>query len=164
MRNRRLAPVVRRRTSWCVALVAALLNALAPVFAYAIGQPLHELAGGRPGGGARALLAAHAMHHAGMPADPTQAGSGHTGHAGHVHEGQVHAGSAIPPSAAGSQDTPPHCPYCLDFAAGAALGSTVPVSVAAQPGHPPLPVITPARVAARASLRLPASRGPPLAG
>lgn len=161
MRKRGLAPAVRRRTSWRVALVAALLNALAPVFAYAIGQPLHELAGGRPGGGARAVLAAHAMHHAGMAG-------------GHTHAGHVHAGSTTPEGAAGSQETsegaagsqetPPHCPYCLDFAAGAALGSTVPVSVAARPGHPPLPLIAPARVAARASLRLPASRGPPLAG
>jgi len=132
---------MRSRPSWCIALVAAFLNALAPVFAYAIGQPLHELAGGRPGGGARAVLAQ--MHHAGM-------------HAQHVHDAH-HAMPADEPTA-------PHCPYCLDFAAGAALGTSVPVIAAAQPDPPPLPASVPARVSARPSLRLASPRGPPLAG
>jgi hypothetical protein len=142
----------RGRTAWCLALLAALLNAFAPVFAYAIGQPLHELAGGHPGGGARAVLAHHAsplLDHAGM----------HMGPAAHAHAGHHDARHADP-----GEPSAPHCPYCLDFAAGAPLAASVPVIAAVQPGHPPLPLALPKLVAARPSLRLASSRGPPVAG
>jgi hypothetical protein len=138
---------MRRRPSWYIALLAAFLNALAPVFAYAIGQPLHELSGGWPGSGARAVPAP--TRHAGV-------------HTQHVHgadpgRGAHHAVPANDPAA-------PHCPYCLDFAAGTALGTSVPVIPAAQPGHSPLPASAPVHVSARPSLRLASPRGPPLAG
>jgi hypothetical protein len=113
---------MRLRPAHCIALLAAFLNVLAPVLAYAMGQPLHE---------------------AGV-------------HAQHMH-GAHHAAPVDEPIA-------PHCPYCLDFAAGAALGSTVPVIPAAQDGHPPLPAVAPVRVSVRPSLRLASPRGPPRAG
>jgi hypothetical protein len=103
---------MRLRPVWCAALLAAFLNVLAPVLAYAIVSPAHQ----------------------------------HTHHAGMHHEPAT-----------------PHCQYCLDFAAGAALGASVPVVPAAQPGHPPLPRSDPPRVSARPSLRLAPPRGPPLA-
>ena len=65
-----------------------------------------------------------------------------------------HAGMHNAPSA-------PHCPYCPDFAAGAALGTTVPVVPAVQPAPEPLPASPAVRVGARPSLRLAPPRGPP---
>jgi hypothetical protein len=132
---------MRIRPAWCIALVAALLNLVAPALAYEIGQPLHDLAPGEPGGGAGAV-AAHA-HHGGIHAHPMH--------------GAHHAAPADPPTA-------PHCPYCFDFAAGAALGTTVPIAATAQDGHPPLGASALPRVSARPSLRLASPRGPPLAG
>jgi hypothetical protein len=159
MRNRRAQParVLRGRTSWCVVLVAALLNAFTPVFAYAIGQPLHELAAGAPDAGVRAVLAQHspAVDHAGAHA-------GHTIHVTHVHGTQGGpAGTAK--TGPGPEPTAPHCPYCLDFAAGAPLAPAMPVVPAAQPGHAPLPLAAPSQPAVRPSLRLAAPRGPPAA-
>ena len=154
----RLRRTPRRRAAWCLAVIAALLNALAPVFAYAIGQPLHELAGGRPGGGTRAVLAAaaagaHAVHDG-------HESHVHAAHAGMAHAGHLQADAADDPG----EHAAPHCPYCLDFAAGAPLGTSAPVILAAQDGHAPLPATQPARVAARSSLRLASPRGPPRAG
>ena len=74
----------------------------------------------------------------------------------HGHHDAQHAGSGEPSA--------PHCPYCLDFAAGAPLAASVPVILAPQSGHAPLPVALPETVAARSSLRLASPRGPPLAG
>lgn len=124
-----------------LACVAALLNAIAPVLAYAAGQPLHELASGRPGGGARAVLAhAHAHEHA--PADE---------HAAH------HAAKHEKPEA-------PHCPYCLDFAAGAALAPTLLTVGGVLPHAAPHLARAPEPIATRSSLRLASPRAPPFAG
>jgi hypothetical protein len=72
---------------------------------------------------------------------------------GHMH----HHGDAAPHHA----PVTPHCPYCLDFAAGAALAPP-PLIVAAPPRlSAPLSVRAPVAVVARASLRLASPRAPP---
>ncbi|HSV19427.1 MAG TPA: hypothetical protein VLR71_13510 [Casimicrobiaceae bacterium] len=157
MPNRRARParVLRGRTSWCVVLVAALLNALTPVFAYAIGQPLHELAGGAPAG-VRAVLAQDraALHHAGMHA-------GHAGHVARVDRAHDDSRADSPHAVPAPEPAAAHCPYCLDFAAGAPLAPAVAVMPTAQAGHAPLPVAAPPQPAVRPSVRLAAPRGPP---
>jgi len=147
------------------------------VLAYAVGQPLHELAGGRPGGPfyvlatgrADALVMHHAMHE--QPGDDVAAPAAHLQHraahawaAGAGHGMQVRPGAAHDAPGAPGAPTAPHCPFCLDFAAGAALA---PLGIVVPAPHvsavAPLPV--PERViAARASLRLAPPRGPPLLG
>ena len=102
---------MRLRATGCIALVAAFLNVLAPVLAYANAPGSHE----------------------------------------HAHHADMHHAPAAP-----------HCQYCLDFAAGAALGRTVPIVPAVQPGHAPLAAAAPLRISARSSLRLAPPRGPPL--
>ena len=152
MRRRSL----RRPSTLLLVFVAAALNVLAPVFAYAIGQPLHELAGGRPGGGARAVLAHHASHDGSAHAAHHHGDATPAHHDAQSHDAQSHDADSAPST--------PHCPYCLDFAAGAALGGTPHLDVVAQPGHAPLAEATPSRISARSSLRIAAPRGPPLAG
>jgi len=158
----------RRHVQIVVALAAAALNVLAPVLAYAIGQPLHELQHGYPGGGARVVLASPlAHHHAATRMGPEEAAQamhhagGHAMHHAGLHTMQHNGAHA--PQDAGALEEPaaPHCPYCLDFAAGVALGTTLPVVAFAQPAHVPLPASETARVRARPSLRLAPSRGPP---
>jgi hypothetical protein len=110
--------VHRSRIACPLALIATLLNAVAPVLAYAEAPLLRS-------------RAAQAHHHDGMPPH--------------------HAPRT------------PHCVYCLDFAAGAALAPAPPV--VATPPRLEAPLVTPALVVAvaRASLRLASSRAPPLA-
>jgi hypothetical protein len=133
-------PSLRRPLRLLLAFAAAALNALAPVLAYAAGQPLHELAGGRPGGGARAVPAAHAHHHA----------------LGHAHAVSPHTLDHEKPAA-------PHCPYCLDFAAGAPLAPALLPPAIVQPGPEPRVIVAPARLVTRSSLRLASPRAPPSA-
>jgi hypothetical protein len=130
-------PSLRRPLRLLLAFAAAALNALAPVLAYAAGQPLHELAGGRPG--AAAVLAAHAHHHA----------------LGHAHAAQPHALDEKPAA--------PHCPYCLDFAAGAPLAPRLLPPAIVRPDAEPRVVLAPARLTTRSSLRLASPRAPPSA-
>jgi len=159
---------LRRHLKIIVAFAAAALNVLAPVFAYAIGQPLHELQRGVPGAGAPAVLSSPVVQHRGMaqqdPADGARTmhhGDGHAMHHAVLHAMQHDGAHALQDAATPDEPAAPHCPYCLDFAAGVALGGALPVVPGAQPGHPPLPRYAPALVFARASLRLAPSRGPP---
>src|SRR5437660_11800119 len=104
----------RRRTAWCVALVAALLNAFAPVFAYAIGQPLHELAGGPASGGAQRVLAAQAARHAAQHAGTFAHHAAHDAGPHAMHRAAPHGVAAAPPDGSNTDDpATPHCPYCL---------------------------------------------------
>jgi len=133
-------PSLRRPLTLLLACAAAVLNALAPVLAYAAGQPLHELAGGRPGGGARAVLAAHAHHHG----------------AEHQH--------ATPHTLDHEKPAAPHCPYCLDFAAGAPLAPTLLAPAVVRPAAQARAMSAPTQLSARPSLRLASPRAPPSAG
>jgi hypothetical protein len=129
----RMTPRLHRsRLSWLVAFLATLLNAVAPVLAYAEGPPLHGHEREAP-----ALVLAHDVHH--HPA-------------GHVHAGGDEHHQA---------PTTPHCPYCLDFAAGAPL-APAPLVIAAPP-RIAAPIVVQARATpiARASLRLASPRAPP---
>jgi len=82
-RNAMTSSLHRLRTAWLLALIATVLNAAAPVLAYAEGQLFDFHTGGT-----------HAAMHP----------------AGHLHG---HGGAAPKHG-----PTTPHCPYCLDFAAG----------------------------------------------
>jgi pentapeptide MXKDX repeat protein len=132
---------MRRRPSWCIALFAAFLNVVAPVLAYAV-TPVAD-AHANPASMHDRGIAHEGMHHEGMH------------HDGMRHDGMHHEGGHQ------HEPTTPHCPYCPDFAAGAALGTSQPVVAYAPPGHAPLPASAPARLSARPSLRLADSRGPP---
>ena len=194
----------RQRLTLALACLAALLNAVAPVLAYALGEPLHELASGRSVHGsmhhAAALLpSAHARAGAEVAAvaasSATIRDAAATGDMsamadtdGMVAMGQmrgmdttavqrVDASAVAHPAQAGDgharatgprdgahAEAPvaPHCPYCPDFAAGAALAPRG-VVVPAPHVSPVNPAPVEARVvAARASLRLAPSRAPPL--
>jgi hypothetical protein len=91
---------------------------------------------------------------------------------GHHHDAPAAHGAEHGTSVASAHHTPcaapdapaaPHCPYCLDFAAGAALGSAPPTLSGASPlALPPAAVPHAAVRVGRASLRLAAPRGPPI--
>jgi hypothetical protein len=106
----------RGRIAWLLALIATLLNAAAPVLAYAEGPLVHS----HPA----------PMHHHGDMA-PQQA------------------------------PATPHCPYCLDFAAGAALAPPPPVVATPPRLDAPRFVAAVVQALARPSLRLAPSRAPP---
>jgi len=127
-RNAMTSSLHRLRTAWLLALIATVLNAAAPVLAYAEGQLFDFHTGGT-----------HAAMHP----------------AGHLHG---HGGAAPKHG-----PTTPHCPYCLDFAAGAALAPPRPL--VATPPRLDAPLLAHAIVVAlaRPSLRLAFSRAPPAA-
>lgn len=146
--------VRRTRLALPLLLIAWFFNAIAPVLAYAAGEPLHDAAGRHAVAGVDCAAQVVPHHHdASAPhAAGDAAGASHGPSTHHV--------------ACGSPDAPaaaPHCPYCLDFAAGAALGSAPPTLSGASPrALPPIGVLDAAVAVGRASLRLAASRAPPL--
>jgi hypothetical protein len=114
----------RRRFTLFAAFVAAMLNVVAPVLAYAVTQAQHH----------RAVHDARAMHHG--------------AHA--MHHDADHGEPATP-----------HCTYCLDFAAGAALAPTLLPQGIVRPEAVAYSAIVPAPPASRSSLRLASPRAPP---
>ena len=144
----------RTRLALPLLLIAWFFNAIAPVLAYAAGEPLHD-AGGRHAAAGADCPGQFAPHHHDASAPHADGPAGDASHGASAH----HVPCAIPdaPGAA------PHCPYCLDFAAGAALGSAPPMLSGASPRALPPAVVLRATVpVGRASLRLAASRAPPL--
>jgi len=113
----------RRPLTLLLACLAAALNALAPVLAYAAEARLRD-----------------ATHH---PAHSY----------GHAHHHEL-------PAEHGKPDAP-HCPYCLDFAAGAPLAPTLPPPAIVRPDSAPAPVRATAYISSRSSLRLASPRAPP---
>ena len=145
-----LSPVTFRRARLALPLllIAWFFNAIAPVLAYAAGEPLHDAAGRHVVAACPAPAPAH--EHGASAAH----GETHASHAGSAH----HVPCAAPDAPAA-----PHCPYCLDFAAGAALGSAPSMLAGVSPRAQPPAVVVDAPVAVgRASRRLPAPRAPPL--
>ena len=140
----------RTRLALPLLLIAWFFNAIAPVLAYAAGEPLHDAAGRH----AAAACAAPLPHDHGAPG---QHAEGHAADASHADAGH-HLPCAAPDAPAA-----PHCPYCLDFAAGAALGSSPPTVSGASPrALAPAVVLHAAVPVGRASLRLAAPRAPPI--
>jgi len=124
----------RRRFTLLTAFLAAMLNVLAPVLAYAVTQPqVHH----------HAVADMDAMHH--------------DAHSMHHHAHPMRHGA--------HQDAPaaPHCPYCPDFASGAALAPTLWPPLVARADAIAYSGSVPARPASRSSLRLGSPRAPPLA-
>ena len=166
MRTRRSGSprVMRRRTSWCVVLFAALLECADAGLRVCHRSAAARAGRWRPGWRRTAVLARNsaAIDHGALHAG--HAGHlGHAGHAGHMHGAQAASHGDTPQVDPPTEPTAPHCPYCLDFAAGAPLASALPVVPAAQSGHAPLPLAAPPQPAVRPSLRLAAPRGPPAA-
>jgi hypothetical protein len=127
--------LVRRRSVWVIACIAVLLNAAAPVMAYFDDEALIA-----PGGTLLRSLAQAPSH--------AQDTSGHS-----------HGDTALSGHEHGHHES--HCPYCLDFAAGAALGTapsefSPPAAVAERS----TPVAT-RNVEGRASVRIALARAPP---
>jgi hypothetical protein len=127
--------LVRRRSVWVIAYIAVLLNSAAPVMAYFDGDALVA-----PGGTLLRSL-------------------GHTPSQAQQHSSHSHGDATLP----GHEHShhPSHCPYCLDFAAAAALGS-------APPELPPAAAVAersaPAKTSSsegRASVRIALARAPP---
>jgi len=155
-RNIRRAPV-----AWALAWLALLLNAIAPVIAYASVAILNDHA--------QMALAQTAHGHASHAGHESHAAHlGHAAHAGHStahdHDPDQHAHHPAVPRASNAgpaQPTVAHCQYCLDFAAGAPLS----VSVAIDPGVVPAPSARPYQREishpAKPSLALAYARGPP---
>jgi hypothetical protein len=93
-------------------------------------------------------------------------------HVGAMHDAMpMHAGDAAsdPPHSATQDDgrardapAAPHCPYCLDFAAGAALAPALPWIAAPHVAFAPVTEAEQRVAAPRSSLRLPAPRAPPV--
>jgi hypothetical protein len=144
----------RTRLALPLLLIAWFFNAIAPVLAYAAGEPLHDGAGRHAAAGVD-CPAEVAPHHHDASAPHAEGPAADASHGPSTH----HAACATPDGPAAA----PHCPYCLDFAAGAALGSAPPMLAGASPRALPPAVVLHATVpVGRASLRLAASRAPPL--
>ena len=143
----------RTRLALPLLLIAWFFNAIAPVLAYAAGEPLHDAAGRHAAAGIDCAAPVAPHHHdaSGPHGEGAAADASHGTSAHHV------------PCAAPDAPAAPHCPYCLDFAAGAALGSLPPTVSGASPrALPPAVVLHAAVPVGRASLRLAAPRAPPI--
>lgn len=138
-------------SGWVLAVLALLLNAAAPVLGY-LALPMPHA------GHHRALARAATMAYPGREPDRATA---------LARLSSVRAGeSASPPNealdrASGSHDPAPHCQYCLDFAAGAALGSSPFALPPSERVASSVPVSPSAIIAVRPSLRFALSRAPP---
>jgi hypothetical protein len=86
---------------------------------------------------------------------PAHHAANHDAHAMH------HDGHAIHQDADPNEPAAPHCPYCLDFASGAALAPTLLPPAIVRPDAVAYSVRVPARPASRSSLRLASPRAPP---
>lgn len=146
-----------RRIAVVLACIAILLNAAAPVLAYAYGDVMHDLGGGH----GLQLAHDHRSH--------DQSAHDHGAHRHAAHDQSAHAGPhthgphAQPADSADEQSEPAsHCAHCLDFAAGAALGTTPFFALAAGTPRTPFASIVIARYAGRSSLRIAEPRAPPL--
>ena len=130
------------RLAWALAWLALLLNAIAPVIAYASLGVRHQH--DQPVATTDAHVAGHPAHHAHHPGNHAQ------------HSGHVDIADAAP-----VQSTVAHCQYCFDFTAGAPLSIALPDGDGQGLAPSAAPFHLEAAFPAKPLLRLAYARGPP---